>query len=172
MRKRPLMLVGILVALLSLAVLLAACEDDEEDGGGEDPTATGERVETPQAGATVNVNLTEYIVAPDADSAPAGPITFDVTNIGSTDHEMVIIKTDLAPEALPTVEDGSVDEVGEAIEMLDATQRLAREGEEELTIDLASGAYVLVCNVVQERPDGELVSHYNQGMRAAFEVTE
>jgi len=180
-RKRRLLLLAIAASVLALAMFSAACEDDEEDGGnggnGAQPTSTVSEGQTPQAGATVDVNLTEYIVSPDPTSASAGSVTFNASNIGGTDHELVVIKTDLAPDALPTADNGSVDEAGAGIEVLDEIDQFAPGGEESLTLDLEAGNYVLICNVVQERADGSIVAHYTpgegqDGMAAAFEVTE
>ena len=51
-------------------------------------------------------------------SAAAGDVTFNATNTGPDDvHEFVVFLTDLAPDALPTNEDGSVDEEGEGLEL-------------------------------------------------------
>jgi len=174
MRKRWLIPIAIAAAALSLAAFSAACGDDEKDGGYgvTAPTATVAEGETPQAGTTVDVNLTEYIVSPDPDSAPAGPVTFNASNIGGTDHELMIIKTDLAPDALPTADDGSVEEAGAGIEVIDHIPEFASQGEESLTVELAAGNYVLICNVVQTAADGSIVAHYDEGMTVAFEVTE
>ena len=50
---------------------------------------------------------------PESDSADAGDVKFNVENTGLDDvHEFVVLKTDLDPDALPTLPDGSVDENG------------------------------------------------------------
>ena len=38
-----------------------------------------------------------------------------------------------------------------------------------IVLDLEAGAYVLICNIAEEE-DGELESHYELGMTAAFTV--
>ena len=38
------------------------------------------------------------------------------------------------------------------------------------TFDLAAGRYVLVCNIVQDEPDGTKESHYLMGMSTEFTV--
>jgi len=174
MRKRLLLVLAVAASVLALAMFSAGCgDDDDEDGGnGGEPTATVSEGETPAEGTTVDVNLTEFIVSPDPESAPAGSITFNAMNIGGEDHELVIIRTDLAPDALPTADDGSVDEAGEGIEVLDEIEEFAAGGEESLTLDLEAGNYVLICNIVETEATGEVSSHYASGMTAAFEVTE
>ena len=85
-----------------------------------------------------------------------------------TAHEFVVFKTDLAPDALPTGEDGSVDEEGEGVELKDEIEDIAVGDTPTLTLDLDAGSYVFICNIVD---DGRRrVSHYQQGMRVAFTV--
>ena len=50
--------------------------------------------------ASVGVTLGEWFVRSDSTSQKASSITFEVTNQGKDTHELVIIKTDLAPNAL------------------------------------------------------------------------
>lgn len=139
---------------------------ETEPADGETPEATGGTDATPPAGANaVSVNLIEYILAPDPDAVSAGTVTFTATNTGGTEHELLVIKTDLAPESLPAREDGSVDGEGDGIEVLDETGDITAGDEAELSLELEAGAYVLVCNIVQET-----TSHYAEGMRAAFTV--
>lgn len=171
------------VALLAASMMLGAiaCSDDDDDGGTDNtPVATSteavsdtpeatEGDTTPAEGAAVSVNLTEYIVSANPASVAAGPVTFTAKNIGGTEHELVVIKTDLAPESLPTGDDGSVDEAGEGIEVIDEVEELAAGDEGEISVDLEAGAYVLICNVVEQTDNGTVI-HYAKGMHAAFTV--
>ena len=107
---------------------------------------------------------------PAQDSVPAGSVTFRATNEGPEDHhELVVIQTDLAPDALPTAEDGSADEAGEGIEVIGEIEEFDVGGTQTGTFDLQAGNYVLICNVVEEH-EGEVEAHYKLGMRAAFTV--
>ena len=148
-------------AVAVLALVSAACSDD--DGG---PTgATGE--ETGAAGA-VDVTVQEFAVIPASSSAAAGDVTFDVTNEGPDDvHEFVVFLTDLAPDALPTNEDGSVDEEGEGVALQGEIEDIAVGDTQSVTIDLAAGNYVLICNIYDA---DEQEAHYQEGMRVAFTV--
>lgn len=153
---------GAIVWLAGVAVIgmvAVACGDDEEEGGGG---AGG--------GATVNVTLGEWVVEPDPSSAPAGSVTFVANNEGSEPHELVIVKTDLAPDALPTKEDGSFDEEAAGVEVVDEIEEFEAGGSESLTVNLEAGKYVLLCNLVEEDESGEKESHYAKGMHAAFTV--
>jgi uncharacterized cupredoxin-like copper-binding protein len=133
-----------------LALVSAGCSGDEE--------------------TTVDVTVQEFAIIPASSSAPAGDVTFDVTNEGPDDvHEFVVFKTDLAPDALPTVADGSVDEEGEGVELIDEIEDIAVGDTPTLTVTLDVGSYVFICNIVEEE-DGETIAHYQQGMRVAFTV--
>jgi hypothetical protein len=50
--------------------------------------------------AGINVEIGEWFVRPGIPSAAAGPIRLEVTNKGKSGHNLVVIKTDLAPGAL------------------------------------------------------------------------
>jgi hypothetical protein len=138
-------------AVLSGALLsLSAC------GGGEE--------------TTVAVTLQEYAILPAQDSAPAGSVSFEVENTGPEDiHEFVVIRTDLAPDALPTGEDGSVDETGEGIEVIGEIEDIAVGSTETLRSDLEAGSYAFICNIVEEE-GGDTLVHYELGMRTGFTV--
>jgi uncharacterized cupredoxin-like copper-binding protein len=107
------------------------------------------------------VTLADYTVTPDESSAPAGDVTFDVTNDAEQTHEFVVFRTDLAEDQLPTNEDGDVDEEGEGVELVDEIEDIEGGSSESLTVNLEAGNYVLICN---------LPGHYRQGMHASFTV--
>ena len=79
----------------------------------------------------------------------------------------MVFRSDLAPDALPTAEDGSVDEAGEGVELQDEIEDIAVGDTQSVTIDLAAGDYVLICNIYDE---AEQEAHYQEGMRVAFTV--
>jgi len=92
-------------------------------------------------------------------SAPAGSVTFNVSNEGPSTHEFVVIKTDDAPDALPT-KDGSVNE--DQVTVVDELEDVAPSTTGTLTTDLETGSYVIICNVP---------GHYAAGMHTAFTVS-
>ena len=144
----------------ALSLVAAACSSGSSDN--EELTAR-ER--------NVDVTLQEFAVRPEQDSAPAGEVTFTVGNVGPEDtHEFVIFKTDLAPDALPTAPDGSVDEEGEGVGLIDEIEDIAPgDTPPPLTVSLNAGSYVLICNIVEDEGD-ETIVHYQQGMRTGFTV--
>jgi uncharacterized cupredoxin-like copper-binding protein len=120
------------------------------------------------AGAAIEVTLQEWAVVPAAESAAAGEVTFQVTNSGPDDvHEFVILRTDLDSASLPTADDGSVDEDGEGIEVVDEIEDIPVGESQTLTATLEAGAYVLLCNIYDATEDE---AHYEMGMRTGFTV--
>jgi uncharacterized cupredoxin-like copper-binding protein len=168
MRRKELYIVRLLIAtcVIIAGVLVAACGDDEKDSGG---TATpGGTTTAAGGGAEIDVTLQEFDVVLDTDTAEAGELTFNVENIGPDDvHEFVVLKTDLEPDALPTVDDGSVDEEGVGIELIGEIEDIPVGDTQSLTVDLEAGSYVLICNIYDET---ENEAHYTEGMRTAFTV--
>jgi uncharacterized cupredoxin-like copper-binding protein len=109
----------------------------------------------------IGITLADYTVTPDESSAPAGDVTFDVTNDAEQTHEFVVFKSDLAEDQLPTNEDGDVDEEGEGVELINEIEDIEGGSSQSLTVTLDAGSYVLICN---------LPGHYRQGMHASFTV--
>jgi uncharacterized cupredoxin-like copper-binding protein len=195
--RRPTFFQALASLALAGAFLVACDSDDGEDrpgvevidsdsgtGTGSDPgsvsgsgsgSGTGAGVEPgvveePPEGATrVDVRLGEWSVEPSAASVTAGQVYFLVENAGPDDpHEFVVIRTDEAPDALPVVE-GRVPE--DEVDIVDEIEPFAPNSSASITLDLEPGNYVFICNVA-EVEEGELESHYQLGMRVAFEVTE
>jgi uncharacterized cupredoxin-like copper-binding protein len=158
----------VLAAVLIIGGLAFACGDDEKP-----PAATGSPRGNSTAGGTgggtqIDVTVQEFSVIPVEDSAEAGEITFNVNNVGPEDvHEFVVVKTGLKPEALPTKPDGSMDESGEGVEVIDELEEIAVDESRTLTVDLEAGSYVLICNIFDET---ENEAHYQEGMHTAFTV--
>ena len=117
---------------------------------------------TSSAGSdTGGVSATEKDFSIDlaSSSAPAGSVTFNISNEGPSAHEFVIIKTDDAPDALP-VKDNTVEE--DKVDVVDEAEDIAPSTTATLTTDLEAGSYVIICNIP---------AHYEQGMHAAFTVS-
>jgi uncharacterized cupredoxin-like copper-binding protein len=142
-----------------LLLVVAAC-------GSDGASATATAVGTPPgtvapsvpAGVTVEVGLAEYSVATSAESAPAGSVMFRVANTGAGEHQLLVIRSDAAPGALPRTPDG--EQVDEAqVELLAKVDAIAVGQTEELTVELPAGSYVLICNVPK---------HYEAGMQRAW----
>ena len=187
MRIRLLTLLALFTLLAGSSALLAGCGDDDgDDNGGvtvlspesepdpeadPDPEAGADAITPapkPDDATEVDVTLSEFELVPSVTTAPAGKIYFRVTNEGPNDaHEFVVIKSDLAPDALP-VEDGKVPE--DQVDFIDEIEPFAVDSTGSITLDLEAGSYILICNVAEVEADGEVESHYQEGMHAAFTV--
>ena len=109
--------------------------------------------------AVVKVSLKEFKVIPTPTSAPRGAVTFSVRNTGKLEHELVVLKTNVAPAKLPVksgkaVEAGRVGKIG--------APKLKPGAARTLNLNLGAGKYVLLCN---------LPGHYQAGQRVGFRVT-
>ncbi len=112
--------------------------------------------EAREAATTVRVQLKEFKVIPSVRSVRAGRVVFAARNTGRVPHNLVVLRTNLAPDKLPVV--GSV------------AKELGRQGKtpvfgpgktRRLALDLKPGKYVLICNVP---------GHYKAGMHVGFTV--
>lgn len=105
---------------------------------------------------TVKVSLKEFKVLPSTKTVKAGKVTFSAKNVGSVDHELVVIKTNVAPGKLPVKNDKASEKglVGKIPEL-----KPGKSG--KVTLKLAKGKYVLLCNVA---------AHYQAGQYTAFSV--
>ncbi len=111
---------------------------------------------------TVNIDLKEYSITPNVQSVPAGSVTLKVRNAGGADHEMVVLRTDLAPSALPvdSVKD-KVNEEGAGVQSIGELEDIHPGDTPSKTFNLTPGKYVFVCNIP---------GHYRNGMVVAFQV--
>jgi hypothetical protein len=117
----------------------------------------------------IDVSLTESAIqAPSA--ARGGEITFHVTNNGTSNHEMLVLQTDMPAGMIPLTEGGEppmpvtsgADRVAEDTSVGETGGDPLVPGEQRLfTLDLAPGHYVLICNIA---------GHYANGMHRAFTV--
>ena len=126
------------------------------------PLTVARRQEPTPSGIPLNVLLKDFKVERDATAVPAGTVRFRVRNEGPTTHELIVVRTDRAPDDLPLQSDGlTVDEEGPGINLLDEAEGLDIDDRQTMVLDLAAGNYVLYCN---------LEGHYLGGMYAALTV--
>jgi len=114
------------------------------------------------ASGDVQARLSEYKISMPARLA-AGKHSIVVTNAGTIPHELVIFKTTLATDALPTNVGGDVNEDSPQLtSVADSGASIAPGGSRAVaTSALAPGHYVAVCN---------LSGHYQLGMRLDITV--
>ncbi len=130
-------------AVAVIAILASACAAAPADTG-----------EIP----SLYVDVSDFKLVTDHPTIAAGHVVFGIRNHASMLHELVVIKTDLAPDQLPV--DGSTakaKEDGKVGELLNIAGGASRK----LVLELAPGKYVLICNIA---------GHYQLGMRVGLEV--
>ena len=112
------------------------------------------------AEADVDVTLNDSSIELAPGTATAGDVTLVATNQGSTTHEFEIftVEGDVDPSSLP-VEDNVATTDG--LTLLDEVEDVTPGSQAELTVDLATGRYAVICN---------LPGHYAKGMHATLTV--
>jgi uncharacterized cupredoxin-like copper-binding protein len=150
-----------IAAIVILAAPVAAgCGSDDQGDGGQaataEPTATQTTTQAAAAGRALTIRMSEFAFDPKDTSAKAGKVTITAPNDGKVVHELVLLKTDEDPAALPKKGD-EVDEstsVGEIADVEPGSTKTA-------TFKLAPGKYAMVC---------ALPGHYEGGMYGALTV--
>ena len=110
---------------------------------------------------TIKATLLSDSIQLDTHNVKTGRVTIDVKNAADNnmEHELVVLKTDLADNALPvskgTVPEHKLRKVGEVEDIGPGTSKHA-------SFKLAPGHYVLICN----KP-----GHYAAGMHTTLAVT-
>ncbi len=106
----------------------------------------------------IRADMKEYAMGLTSAEVRAGSVTFIASNAGSTAHDLIVIKTDLAPDKLAidtqtqkAKEDGKVG----------GLEQVPPGKSQNLRLDLPAGVYVVICNVP---------THYQLGMRSALTV--
>jgi uncharacterized cupredoxin-like copper-binding protein len=103
------------------------------------------------------VRLSEYKIETKGDATTAVS-QIVAQNTGTVTHDIKLIRTDLAPDALPRngadVDESKVDIVAKSTD-------LKRRDRRTLDVKLQAGGYVLICNVS---------GHYQLGMHTGFKV--
>jgi uncharacterized cupredoxin-like copper-binding protein len=155
------------LAVTAVVVLaLAGCSSSKSStSGGGQSGGGGVTATTAASGGPAVVNVVggekpdgKYYFTVTPASVKAGSTTITFKNVGTMEHEVVVLKTDTPANQLKVEADHTVSEdasVGE-----DSETKPGRS--KSTTINLQPGKYVLVCNI--ER-------HYQKGMYAALTVT-
>jgi hypothetical protein len=117
----------------------------------------------------VTASLREFAIDLSQTSALEGVVTFQIANNGAHEHEFVLIRTDLAADTLPTEVDGTYLENAAGTLIVDEDENIPPGAQAELTLDLDTDNYVIICNRVAMQA-GETIGHYALGMRTSFDV--
>lgn len=112
----------------------------------------------PATPGKIGVSLKEFSVTPTATQAPAGRVSFNVKNIGTIPHEMVVIRTDAPAGSLLNGKNGArADETGNVGE----TGDMAPGATKSFSVNLKAGHYAVICN---------LPGHYSAGQHTDFTI--
>jgi uncharacterized cupredoxin-like copper-binding protein len=137
------MISRVVAALLALALLVVSC---------------GQPAESAPSDSQVVAELADYKITVNVPSVKAGKVKIGVRNVATMEHSFQVLKTDLPHDKLPVdgasakaKEDGKVGEIAS----IPAGKSAA------VTLDLAPGKYVFICNVA---------THYQLGMHTGFTV--
>jgi len=145
----PIKQISVAVVALALLGAVACSSSSSTSSSSAGGTDTG----------GVSATEKDFSIELGSSTAPAGSVTFNISNEGPSAHEFVIIKTDDEPDALP-VKDGAVEE--DKLDAVDEQEDIAPSTTATLTTDLEAGSYVIICNVP---------GHYEAGMHTAFTVS-
>lgn len=186
------------VASLLVSMLAAACGGSAS----EQPNAEAEQTQE----SSVSVRLGDFFVEAEPASTPAGQVTFDVRNeagihdlyvlrtdlpvadlpedepgtlsrfnAGTGELETIDLR-ERGPKLEPGVEVDKPDLTAPGIDVLGSIEPMEEGQTDSLTLELESGHYVLICNLVEFDFDqaGNPIevgdSHYELGMRTDFSV--
>jgi len=108
------------------------------------------------------ISLTEWqVTAPH--SLKAGKYNLVISNEGKVDHELLVFKSDLAPNKYPLESTGNIAEDGPGITKVSDGDNIAPGKGQTRVVDLsAPGTYLFVCNIP---------SHFTMGMYSVVTVT-
>ena len=106
----------------------------------------------------IELLLDDYAIAPRLLTIPSGAYRFSATNADDVPHDVTLVRSDLALDALPTV-DVRLDEA--ALDIRARTSVISAGQAGDLVASLEPGRYVLVCTVphhyVRERMIAEIL---------------
>jgi plastocyanin len=154
---------------VAAALALAGCGSSDDTTTGSSGASTGasggdaygspsgaKASSASAASGRATVTATEFAFSPTTIDAKAGKLTITLKNAGKFDHELVVLKTDAAPDALK-VSGGQVSQAG-GLGEIEHTKSGAQNSK---TFDLQPGNYVYFCNIP---------GHYANGMRGRITV--
>ena len=160
LKRRPAVAACATALLVLAAAGLTACGSSSGSSSAATPSPASTATTTAStSGATsIPVTLTEYKIKPTATSAPAGHVTFDVTNAGQMKHQFTIIRTNKSAATVLSKQNPDDDIPGARGEIASIAPGASRK----LVIkNLKAGHYAIVC---------ALPGHYQAGMFTDFTV--
>lgn len=120
----------------------------------------------------LTIVLKDFSVHPNTTEVQAGKLTLEAVNEGMSTHELVILRTDLKPAALPRKEAKSqqgipieylVNEDDARLETVDEIEEFPAGTSQVKKVFLEPGHYVLFCNIP---------GHYDKGMYTSLHIVQ
>lgn len=149
----------------ALAPALAACAPDPNDAlsaaDATEVSSGGQSSATPEN--LISGDVRQWAIHVTSDVAKEGKVTITMTNYGTITHEMLVVKTDVAPGQIKIGADGKFNEDDPAWTVVDEISEFEPGTTKAKTFDLVAGKYQLVCNIAK---------HYTNGMFIPFEVVK
>lgn len=120
--------------------------------------------ESPVAVETdLTAEVKEWAISLNSTSTASGEVTFGLTNAGKIPHEFIVVRSEISGESLLDQVDAATGRLDEAALDAIGEQPEFSPGETKiLTLDLAPGRYVVLCNIA---------GHFSSGMYADLEIT-
>ena len=157
---KPVRMVVVVLAVAASSVSVAACGGDDDSPTSAANDGTVVETELGESGLT-------YYVRPEQKTVEAGTVTFAVTNAGELTHEFIVhsnpddvatgdLTINAEEDAAVLVEQNIIGAAPYATPPIvppdkqpgDADHRIPGGGwGAELTVDLAAGKYILICNL-------------------------
>ncbi len=103
----------------------------------------------------ITITVGENTLTMSSPTASAGVVTFVLSNPSKLDHEIDIVKTLLAPTALPTKPNGQFKERAKELRVVKEAVKIKPGATRTFTAKLAAGHYVVVDNLPGHYKDGE-----------------
>ena len=124
-------------------------------------TRTPAPVPTPATGP-INGTEKEWEIALDSNLHEAGTVAFHLTNAGTIAHEFLVVRTDRSGTDLVSSVDPTTNRIDEALlNVLNEQPEYNPGVPGAVTVDLAPGHYVVMCNIP---------GHYKAGMHADLDI--
>ena len=123
-----------LIVILILAACAAPAKTAATTSTAASSGAAAAGSTTATASGPIAVSLKEWSIELSAPTARAGALVFNARNEGKVPHDLVVVRTDLAPNALPTTS-GLVDET--KVTVVARTDQLTPGDGKRLSVELS-----------------------------------
>lgn len=153
--------IAVLFSIIGIGFGSRALDESKRNARAASAPAAPSGVAPNPAASSGPVALSEFQVRPASTTVAAGKVTFQITNAGKVQHELLVFRSDLAPSAYP-VKDGNIDEEGPGITKVSDGDNLDPGASQTRSVDLSQpGTYLFVCN---------LPGHFKAGMYSLVTV--